>query len=308
MKHFRKVNTNKISWLNIKDNDFLGGEINDLYYPESISELVEIVRECQSTGREYYVFGHTSNSYFLPSFSPDVVIITLYLKGYYETADTITVECGMHTKVLAKLMIDEGCSGFEGLIDLPGTVSGAVYGNSGCYDCLISDRLISVQVLTPEGNIVNYQKENLGFSNRSSFFKEKIIRGIILTIVFAKILGNVDEIRQKAVIAHEDRIQTQPGPTNNLGSIFKKDELTTKGKWICRICRFAAKILHMSEHDHFILKLKLLLAGYPHLEKYLFDTNRFMWVDNNSRNAFNVYLQFRKVMYKYNEFEIEIYS
>ena len=82
MKHFRKVNTNKISWLNIK-NAAGGGIINDLYYPESISELVEIVRECQSSRRDYYVFGHTSNSYFLPGFSPDVVILILYLKGYY---------------------------------------------------------------------------------------------------------------------------------------------------------------------------------------------------------------------------------
>ena len=285
-----------------------GGIINDLYYPESISELVEIVRECQSSRRDYYVFGHTSNSYFLPGFSPDVVILILYLKGYYETDDTITTECGMHTKTLAKLMVDEGCSGFEGLIDLPGTVSGAVYGNSGCYGCLISDRLISVQVLTPEGNIVDYQKENLGFSNRSSFFKEKVLRGTILTIVFAKVHGNINEIRQKSIIAHKDRICNQPGPSNNLGSIFKKDELTPKGKWICRICRFTAKIFHKSEYDHSIFKLKLLLAGYPHLEKYLFDLNRFMWVDINSHNAFNDYLQLRKVMYKNNNFEIEIFS
>lgn len=214
----------------------------------------------------------------------------------------------MHTKTLAKLMVNGGYSGFEGLIDLPGTVSGAVYGNSGCYNCLISDRLISVRVLTPAGNIVDYQKENLGFSNRSSFFKEKILKGIILTIVFAKVHGDINEIKQKSIIAHMDRMRNQPGPTNNLGSIFKRDELTAKGQWICRICRFTAKILHKSEHDHSILKFKLLLAGYPHLGKYLFDMNRFMWVDINSHNAFNDYLRLRKAMYKNNKFEIEIFS
>lgn len=269
---------------------------------------MEIVKECQSDGRHYYVFGHTSNSYFLPSFSPDVVILTLYLKGYCETDNTITVECGMHTKTLAKLMVDENCSGFEGLVDLPGTVAGAVYGNSGCYGCLISDRLISLKVLTSQGNIINYSKENLGFGNRSSLLKQKILDGVILTIVFAKVKGNANEIRRKSVIAHENRITTQPGPKNNLGSIFKKDELTLKGKRVCRICRLVAKILRKSEHDHSILKLKLLLVGYPHLEKYLFNMNRFMWVDINSHNAFNDYLKLRKVMFKNNEFEIEIYS
>ena len=159
-----------------------------------------------------------------------------------------------------------------------------------------------------EDDMADFRKENLGFSNRSSFFKEKILKGIILTIVFAKVHGDINEIKQKSIIAHMDRMRNQPGPTNNLGSIFKRDELTAKGQWICRICRFTAKILHKSEHDHSILKFKLLLAGYPHLGKYLFDMNRFMWVDINSHNAFNDYLRLRKAMYKNNKFEIEIFS
>lgn len=307
MKHFRSIPTNKISWLNIKSQKS-GGVISDLYYPEDIEELKQIVIQCQKEHRKYYVFGHTSNSYLLPSFSPDVVISVLYLKGYNETDKTITVECGMHSKVFAKMMVDKGCQGFEGLINLPGTVSGAIYGNAGCYGCLMSDRMISAKVLLSSGDIVELSKNELGFEERTSKLKEGIISGTILTVKFEKIKGDVNELKRKAKYAHENRLKTQPGPANNLGSIFTKDELTTYGNWIRRIGRYIAKLLQISENSHSILKLKLFLSGYPSLEKYLFDMNRFMWKDENAHKAFNKYLKLRKILYKHNKLEIEIFE
>lgn len=306
MKHFSNIFVQKISWLNIKELD-QGGVISDLYYPESIDELVEIVLQCQKYRRKFYVLGHTSNCYFLPSFSPDAVISILYLRGFSEDKNTISVECGMHSKVLAKMMVEKGYEGFEGLIDLPGTVSGAIYGNAGCYGCLMSNRLISVKVLTPSGDIVDYSKEEFGFKDRSSKMKEGFIKGTIISAKFEKIKGDIEVLNQKAQFAHEDRLENQPGPANNLGSIFKKDEPTLLNIWIERIVKITCKILCISD-KHLVLKLKLFLAGYPKLEKYLYDYNRFIWVDSNAYKAFEKYLDLRKKLYKHNDFEIEIFK
>ena len=279
-----------------------------MYYPESIDELVDIVLQCQNERQEYYVFGHTSNSYFLPSFSPDVVISILRLRGYVEEEGKITVECGMYSKVLAKMMIEKGFQGFEGLVDLPGTVSGAIYGNAGCYGCLMSEKMLSAKILSENGEIVDYSKDEFGFKERSSKLKEKLIRGTILTVTFEEIKGDVEKMKKKAQFAHEDRLKNQPGPVNNLGSIFKRDELTILGTWLRRIGRYTAKIIKIPEDSHSILKLKLFLAGYYDLEKYLFDINRFIWKDSTSHKAFERYLDLRKKLYKNNDLEIEIFK
>lgn len=306
MRHYQNIRINKISWLKI--NDLQGGVINNLYYPESIEEFIDIVRFCHNNNQKYYVFGHTSNSYFLPSFSPNVVISVIELKGFTETYNSITVECGMHTKVLARMMVENGYVGFEGLVDLPGTVSGAVYGNAGCYGCLISDRLVSVRILTSSGEILDYTKDRLGFQERSSSLKNGQIQGTILTVTFEKVNGDKEESRRKAVYAHKHRLMTQPGPVNNLGSIFKNSTPTRYGNWIRRIGKYSAKFLRLPENDHKILKLKLLLCGYPALAKYLFDLNRFIWTDDNAHKAFDDYLNLRNKLYKHNDFEIEVFK
>lgn len=270
--------------------------------------MIEIVRYCQKNNREYYVFGHTSNSYFLPSFSPDVVISVLKLKGFTETAELITVECGMPTKTLAKFMVERGYIGFEGLIDLPGTVSGGIYGNAGCFGCLISDHLVSVRLLNFTGEIIEYSRDQLNFQNRTSTLKEGHIKGTILSASFNKIEGNKDQLKQKAQLNHENRLATQPEPVNNLGSVFKPDVLTPFGNWIRRIGKYSAKILRLKEDNHKILKLKLFLSGYIHLEKYLFDMNRFIWADKNAHMAFEEFLKLRKKLFKNNNFEIELFK
>ncbi len=310
MKHYNNVLSNRISWLNVKDfNHKWGGVISDLYYPESIDELIDICRQCQRLHRDYYVFGHTSNSYFLPTFSPDVVISVLYLRNFCEVGrNTITVECGMHSKVLARMMVDNGFQGFEGLVDLPGTISGAIYGNAGCYGCLISDELISVKLLLPSGDIVDYTKDELGFNHRSSHLKNGVIKGVILTACFHKIKGDIEELAMRAKHAHEDRLRTQPGPANNLGSIFLDEDLNTYGHFVRRIGKFTAKVLHISESSHFILNLKLFLSGFPGLGKYLYGMNRFIWKDPGSIKAFERFLRLRGRLYTNTNLEIEIFK
>lgn len=239
--------------------------------------------------------------------SPSIVVSIIYLKGFEDTAKIITVECGMHTKALARYMIKNGYKGFEGLVDLPGTISGAVYGNAGCYDCLISDYLISVKVLTAYGEIVEYSKEELGFRNRSSLFKEGFINGIILTVSFEKVIGDKTKLENKAKIAHEHRLATQPKPTDNLGSIFKRDKPTRYGNWIGRIGRVTAKIFGIPEESHQILKLNFIV-GYSRIQGYLFDMNRFIWKDANAHKMFGEYLKLRKKLYQYNDFEIEVFQ
>ena len=172
-------------------------------------------------------------------------------------------------------------------------------------------------------NFVNGNRELLEFTTNSlnflagyrpdsnpTYFRIMLpqIKGTILTATFEKVKGDATEINNKAEQAHKDRLATQPGPLNNLGSIFKKDEFTNYGIWINRIARYTAKLLHKPESHHSIIKLQCTLAGFPKLAKYLFNLNRFIWQDKNAHIAFKQYLELRKKIFKHNNLEIEIFE
>ena len=72
---------------------------------------------------------------------------------------------------MALTAIEAGIQGFEGLIDLPGTVAASLYGNAGCYGCSISSLLKSATILTEDGEVINAGKEWFDFTKRSSSLK-----------------------------------------------------------------------------------------------------------------------------------------
>ena len=76
-------------------------------------------------------------------------------------------------------MVDEGVEGFDGLWDLPGTVASAVYGNSGCFGCEMSDIFHSAEILTPQGEIKVVTPVDLNFVRRNSNIKKGILKGVI---------------------------------------------------------------------------------------------------------------------------------
>ena len=193
-------------------------------------------------------------------------------------------------------MIEEGVEGYYGLIDLPGTVGGAVYGNSGCYGCEISDIFLEAEILRPNGEIIIYNKEQLNFARRTSALKTKEIEGVILSVKLSKIKGNLAEIKSKAHEAHRSRIETQPGPQNNLGSCFMSGTRTLMFKMILKVVHLYLKLLRKDFQDS--LSIVLLLLRHKHLIPYLHNWNRFICKDERVALVFNDYIKLYKVSTK----------
>ena len=56
------------------------------------------------------------------------------------------------------------------------------------------------------------------------------------------------------------------------------------------------------------LPLSLWLLGYKHLIPYLYDMNRFMWLDEKAQEVFEDYISLYKKLYRGAELEINIYK
>ncbi|WP_230319696.1 UDP-N-acetylmuramate dehydrogenase, partial [Parabacteroides distasonis] len=181
----------------------------------------------------------------------------------------------------------------EGLVDLPGTIGAAIFGNSGCYDCSITSLLEYCEVLRPDGTTVRLSKDDLGLSKRSTVLKRKEVDGIILLAFLSKRKGDPAKLQVLADINRRRRRTTQPGPAKNLGSDFANvGKVTLKYRILMLLCRVYYLLYHLKIHltrrqiTSFILKI----VGHKELIPYLeWGWNRFIWKDESAFVLFNVY-------------------
>jgi UDP-N-acetylmuramate dehydrogenase len=299
------IKTYSISWLSSSyDKNSATGMIDNYYLPETMDELKTLCIELLNNNELFRVIGHTSNLYFLPETNIKHLISARKLNRWQIKGDLLICECGVNVKTLAKAMIEEGFEGFAGLIDLPGTVGGAIYGNASVGSFSISKLLESVEILNKYGQIEAFSHEDMKFQFRSSVLKRKEMRGTILSCTLRLKKGNKDKERKRADSIHNWRRENQPGPLNNLGTTALLGSRSAYGLLALSI----AKLLYFF---HFPRNRKrndffLSIMGASHLHPYLFGYNRFMWKDSKAHEYFTDYVLFINKAYNNPKLEIEV--
>lgn len=297
-----------ICWL----NHAKGGVIGTFYEPESIDELKNICISLFKEEKRFDLIGHTSNIYFLPNYNVETMVSTRKCRSVEELSDLIVCDCGLPVATLSRHMIEKGIRGFEGLIDLPGTVGAAVYGNASCYGCSINALVESFEFLNSYGETVVHKVDDLKLSKRSSALKRGEMKGVILRIKLRKENGDVQLLKKLVEENHQNRIVTQPGPKDNLGSIY-----ATGGGWaiysyipraISKVYELLVRLFGRGEIETQKQKIKILLTilGKKELVPYVFNWNRYIWKDEQSHRLFWKFHKLHQKMFKQSIFEIEI--
>ena len=298
-----------ISWLSHSTGR---GIIGTFYEPESKEELTELCRDLYKEGKQFDLIGHTSNIYFLPNYSVDTMVSTRKVRNVEIFENCIVADCGASVSKLSRQMVDEGIKGFEGLIDLPGTVAASIYGNASCYGCSINELLISFDVLRPDGSIVILTKENLKLAKRSSSFKCGEQQGVILSAKLRKEVGNCDAILEKAEQNHLKRKSTQPPAQNNLGSIYcSSSRMTVLGyllKGLVHVYGLFERMRGVEKKDIANRRKSFMLSliGAKDLMPYMYSWNRFIWKDAKAHELFWKFHRKHQLMFKNSDFEIII--
>ena len=248
----------------------------------------------------------------MPDYSVERMVSTRKLKKFEEREKCIYAECGVSVKQLAQYCVEHGIKGYEGLVDLPGTVAASVYGNASCYGCSIAKNLIEAEVLEPAGNIVKLTNDDLKFQKRSSAFKRGERKGIILSVLLSKEYGDEAQIKHQAEKNHKTRKETQPGPRNSLGSIFANSgKRTILNLILSMVCKAYGILLRLIGNKQEVIKkrkkkLLFTLLGASDVEPYVLSWNWYQWQDEYSHVAFWKYVRQHKRMFTKSEFEIEI--
>ncbi len=139
-----------------------------------------------------------------------------------------TVESGMNLSSLARQCIAKGLGGLEWAVSVPGTVGGAVVGNSGAHGSDMDSCLRAATIWEPGRRGVRiYSNDEMKYAYRNSLLKQEQGRNMARRVVISAEIElkpePVDVLMGRAdgFIAH--RKQTQPGGAS-CGSMFKNPE------------------------------------------------------------------------------------
>lgn len=208
-----------------------GGSAAYFVEPAGAKELAAVIDCCQETNTPYYILGNGSNL-LVSDLGYDGVIISL-LKFW----DNIRVEgsriyagAGAKLSRLAKAALDGSLSGLEFAAGIPGTAGGAVVMNAGAYGCEMKDVLNRVEVLTPDGNRLFLNTEELKMGYRTSCVA--LYGYVVMAAVLDLKPGDPAQIHSRMAELAAARKAKQPLEFPSAGSTFKRPEGYFAGKLI----------------------------------------------------------------------------
>ena len=141
--------------------------------PQTIGEIKELLRICNTENIPYVVLGLGSNIIFRDKGFRGVVIkLGHSLKSVYITGEEIMAEAGIRLSELSKKAAAHSLSGLEFAEGIPGSVGGAVVMNAGAYEGEMSQVLTAVSALNTKGELRTFYPEEMAFGYRSSIFQK----------------------------------------------------------------------------------------------------------------------------------------
>jgi UDP-N-acetylmuramate dehydrogenase len=195
----------------------VGGAAKVLWSPSSVEELCTFKKEA-GTDIPHALLGDGSNTLVADSGFDGVVIRLKDLpQDIYMSGKEITMGAGVSCGTVARFAREAELDGLAFWCGIPGSVGGALYMNAGAYGRETVDALVSVSLISPEGERVQFKPQELDFSYRQSGVKDG---WIIESATFKLADGSKDKIKQDMRDINRDRSKSQPLNMPSSGSWF----------------------------------------------------------------------------------------
>lgn len=211
----------------------IAGKAKYLVSPNSINDLIQIIKIIKENDLQYFVLGNGSNIVLNDREYNGVIIRLNQLNGIevHPQLNMAYAEAGAMLPKLVQEAVNNSLMGLEFAAGIPGTIGGSIYGNAGAYNSCILDYVTSVTVLDEDLNVKVIEHENITYSYRTSMFKEEKKHIILAAKFFLKegdqsnSLNIIEDRRQR-------RIASQPLEYPSAGSVFRNPEGDFAGRLI----------------------------------------------------------------------------
>ncbi len=200
----------------------IGGTARARVTASTSAEVQRVVQIMSGRPEPLLVIGKTSNLLF-DSRGFDGVL--LQLGGSLETfgLEGTQVLAGGASDVFALAMAagEAGLTGIEHIVGIPGTLGGLVAMNGGTRRRGIGENILSIEVVTPEGELREVTPEQAAFAYRTTSFQDD--RSVITRVKLQLQEGDRETILSDMQRIQEERAGKFPSDLPNCGSTFLSD-------------------------------------------------------------------------------------
>jgi len=161
------------TWLGI------GGAAAWFCEPVDIEALAGVVRRCRDLSIPLRVIGGGSNL-LVPQAGFPGMVVRLSAPDFCSIAvEPPCLRAGAGAKLVhaVSAAVQAGLTGLEMLVDIPGTVGGALVGNAGGHGGDIGQRVRDVTVMLADGSVETRARSRLAFESRWSNLDDCIVVG-----------------------------------------------------------------------------------------------------------------------------------
>ena len=199
----------------------VGGPADLLVQPETLEEVVSIVRTARAGNVPLLTLGNGSNVLVLDGGIEGVVMdLSGALREVSVRGEEIVAQAGAPLKLVAKAAQQHGLTGLEFAHGIPGTVGGGALMNAGAYDGEMAQVLQWLRVLDRQGQTLCLDAPHLDMGYRHSRAMDE--GWIILEAGFALAPGDPAAIQEKMDDLARRRREKQPLQYPSAGSFFKR--------------------------------------------------------------------------------------
>lgn len=217
----------------------VGGQADIFFYPESLTSLINFLEKDYKSilhservvtnpcTKKITVLGAGSNV-LISDHGIDGCVIKLgsgfnYIK-FDSNKQNLIVGAGTLNYSLAQYCMNNGISGFEFLIGIPGSIGGGVFMNAGSYGTEYKDILDKITCLDYDGKIKHFRIDELNMGYRFSALQDLLKNHIVIEAVFKCHAPDKNlsiSIQEKINKIKDHRKNTQPIHEKTCGSTFR---------------------------------------------------------------------------------------
>lgn len=205
----------------------LGGPADFFVEAKTKEEIIAFVSLAKEHGVQFFLLGGGTNTLVRDEgFRGLVIKMTNREIVNNISSALVTADAGATPTMLARQTAEDGLSGLEWMISLPGTIGGAVRGNAGCFGGEVKDTFVSAEVLdTESGDVKILSSIEMEFGYRESAVKHR--PWIVLSATFQLEKSKPEVCTAKLNEILKKRLESQPKNEKCAGCAFKNFNFKT---------------------------------------------------------------------------------
>ena len=201
----------------------IGGPADCLILPASMEDVAFVFQCLKRHDIPFVILGNGSNVLVLDKGIRGAVIkFNSPISAIRKKENTLTAGAGALLRDVSEFAAENSLSGMEFACGIPGSIGGAVFMNAGAYDGEMKNIVSAVRAISPEGEVMQFAANELGFGYRHSIFQENGCAICEVDLTLAS--GNAEEINEKIAGFTKRRESKQPLEMPSAGSTFKRPE------------------------------------------------------------------------------------